>query len=78
MASVNIQLAPYISRSGKLHMYAALAEARSGEEHLVRIQNLVKEYQPRPACGRPALGADQIRRLSQAALAVAQRLIHMS
>ena len=74
MASVNIQLAPYL-RSGALHMYAALAEARSGEEHLVRIQDLVKEYQPR------CLVVDPLSALTKsggetAALAVAQRLIH--
>jgi circadian clock protein KaiC len=76
MASVNIKLASHI-QSGMLHMYAALAEARSGEEHLVKIQNLVKEHKPR------CLVVDPLSALTKsggetAALAVAQRLIHLA
>ncbi len=76
MASVNINLAPLL-QSGKLHVYAALAEARSGEEHLVQIQNLVKAYRPR------CLVVDPLSTLTKsggetAALAVAQRLIHLA
>ena len=76
MASVNIPLAPHL-QSGLLHMYAALAEARSGEEHLIQIQNLIKAYRPR------CVVVDPLSALTKSggetpALAVAQRLIHLA
>jgi circadian clock protein KaiC len=76
MASVNIRLAPYVE-SGMLHVYAALAEARSAEEHLVRIQKLIKEFQPRCLVVDP-LSALTKAGGSMAALGVAQRLIHLA
>ncbi len=74
MASVNINLAPHL-QSGLLHLYTAQAEASSGEEHLVRILDLVKEYKPR------CLVVDPLSALTKsggetAALAVAQRLMY--
>lgn len=76
LASVNIQLAPHI-QSGKLRVYAALAEARSMEEHLLRINNLIHEHNP--SC----LVVDPLSAMLKAggplaALGVAQRLIHLA
>ena len=46
MSSVGILLAPYIE-SGVLTTYSGHAEARSSEEHLIRIKALIREHKPR-------------------------------
>lgn len=76
LASVNIQLAAHI-QSGKLRVYAVLAEACSVEEHLLRINKLIHEH--KPSC----LVIDPLSAMLKAggplaALDVAQRLIHLA
>jgi circadian clock protein KaiC len=46
MCSVNVRLSPYIA-SGLLKMYSAYGMARSTGEHLIRLQALIREHQPR-------------------------------
>jgi circadian clock protein KaiC len=46
LASVNIRLKPHIE-SGVLKIYSERSEARSAEEHLMRIKALIREEKPR-------------------------------
>ena len=45
LASVNVQLAPYLE-SGLLRISSSRAEARSAVEHLVRIKQMIRDHQP--------------------------------
>ena len=46
LSSVNIRLGPHVE-SGVLKIYYERAEARSAEEHLMRIKTLIREQSPR-------------------------------
>jgi circadian clock protein KaiC len=45
LASVNVQLAPHVE-SGLLRIYSARAEARSADQHLMRLKSVIAEHQP--------------------------------
>ena len=45
LSSVGIRLRPYVE-SGLLRMYSARTEAKSGDEHLIRMEELIREHQP--------------------------------
>lgn len=45
LASVTIRLAPYVQQ-GLLHLYSARTEARSADEHQIRLEQLIREQQP--------------------------------
>jgi circadian clock protein KaiC len=76
LTSVGIDLAPHIE-SGLLRMYSVRIEARSAEEHLLRIKALLNEHAP------TCVAIDPISALVKAggplsALAVAQRLLYLA
>lgn len=76
LASVNIRLAPSID-TGLLQIHALRTEARSAEEHLIRIKTLIEGYEPR------VLVVDPLSALVRAggrlaALTVAQRLLFLA
>ena len=45
LASVNIQLPPHVE-SGRLRIHSARAEARSADQHLMRLQAVIAEHEP--------------------------------
>ena len=75
LSSVGIDLHTHL-KSGRLWMYSGRTEARSAEEHLIKLRALIREHQPRCMVIDPlsaivkAGGIDTAR-------AVANRLIHM-
>jgi circadian clock protein KaiC len=75
LSSVGIDLNAHL-KSGRLRMYSGRTEARSAEEHLIKLRSLIHEHQPRCMVIDPlsaiikAGGIDTAR-------AVANRLIHM-
>ncbi len=75
LSSVGIDLNAHL-KSGRLRMYSGRTEARSAEEHLIKLRALIGEHQPRCMVIDPlsaivkAGGIDTAR-------AVANRLIHM-
>ncbi len=76
LASVNIRLQRFVD-SGLLQIHAFRSEARSAEEHLIRIKRLVTEFQPR------CLVVDPLSALIKAGghltgAAVAQRLLNIT
>lgn len=75
-ASVNIKLAPYVE-SGLLHMESYRTDARSAEEHLMRMRALIEEHQPRCMVIDP-LSAIVKAGGPLAALGVAVRLLHLA
>jgi circadian clock protein KaiC len=46
LASVNIQLGPHVE-SGLLQIYAVRTEARSADQHLMKLRALIAEHEPR-------------------------------
>lgn len=76
LASVNITLQPHVD-SGALRVYSVRGQASSAEEHLIRLRAVVAEH--RPQC----MVIDPLSAMLKAggeisALAVAQRLLHMT
>ena len=75
LSSVGIDLNAHI-KSGLLRMYSGRTEARSAEEHLIKLRSLIRDHQPRCMVIDPlsaiikAGGIDTAR-------AVANRLIHL-
>lgn len=76
LASVNIRLEPHLV-SGLLHMYSARTEARSAEEHLIRLKALIEAFQPQGIVIDP-LSAMLKAGGSVPALGVAQRLLYLT
>ena len=73
LASVNIQLGPHVE-SGLLQIYAARTEARSADQHLMRLRALIDEHEPHcmaidPLSAMIKAGGDV------AAMSVAERLV---
>jgi circadian clock protein KaiC len=76
LASVNIQLAPYL-QSGLLRIYSARSEVGSAEEHLMRLKRLIAEHKPR------CMAIDPLSAMIKAggrvaAFSVVQRLLNLS
>jgi circadian clock protein KaiC len=75
LSSVGIDLHAHV-RSGRLRMYSGRTEARSAEEHLIKLRALIRDHQPR------CMAIDPLSAMAKAggigaARAVANRLIHM-
>ncbi len=75
LSSVGIDLDAHV-RSGLLRMYSGRTEARSAEEHLIKLRALIRDHQPR------CMAIDPLSAMAKAggigaARAVANRLIHM-
>ena len=76
LASVNIRLAPFMN-NGLLAIRAIRTEARSAEEHLLRLKKLIEAVHPR------CMVIDPITALIKAgglptAIAVVQRLVRLT
>ncbi|MBS1191850.1 MAG: circadian clock protein KaiC [Rhodocyclaceae bacterium] len=76
LASVGLRLDPHVE-SGALKMYWARTEARSVEEHLLRINQMLAEFKPDAAIVDPMSALVRAGGPS-AALKVSQRLIHFA
>lgn len=75
LASVNVQLEPYV-QSGLLRMMSARTESKSAEEHIIQLRALIAEHNPR------CLVIDPISAIVKAggftmAFAVAHRLLRL-
>lgn len=75
LSSVGIDLDAHV-QSGLLRMYSGRTEARSAEEHLIKLRALIRDHQPR------CMAIDPLSAMAKAggigaARAVANRLIHM-
>lgn len=75
LSSVGIDLDAHV-QSGRLRMYSGRTEARSAEEHLIKLRALIRDHQPR------CMAIDPLSAMAKAggigaARAVANRLIHM-
>jgi circadian clock protein KaiC len=75
LSSVGIDLNAHV-QSGRLLMYSGRTEARSAEEHLIKLRALIRDHQPR------CMAIDPLSAMAKAggigaARAVANRLIHM-
>lgn len=73
LASVDIQLEPYLE-SGLLRIYAIRTEARSADQHLMRLRALIAEHEPR------CMAIDPLSAMIQAggdvaAMSMAERLL---
>jgi len=76
LSSVGIQLGAHV-KSGLLRMYSGRTEARSAEDHLIKMRSLIHEHRPR------CMVIDPISALAKAgaletARAVANRFIYMA
>lgn len=76
LASVNIRLQEHVD-SGCLRIYSARSEARSSEEHLLRLRALIRQHRPR------CMVVDPLSAMVKAggqisALGVAKRLLHVT
>jgi len=75
LSSVGIDLHPHI-QSGLLWMYSGRTEARSAEEHLIKLRALIRDHQPRCMVIDPLSAMAKAGGIG-AARAVANRLIHL-
>ncbi len=75
LSSVGIDLHTHV-QSGLLRMYSGRTEARSAEEHLIKLRMLIREHQPRCMVIDPLSAMAKAGGIG-AARAVANRLIHM-
>jgi circadian clock protein KaiC len=75
LSSVGIDLQAHV-RSGLLRMYSGRTEARSVEEHLIKLRALIRDHQPRCMVIDPLSAMAKAGGIS-AARAVANRLIHL-
>ena len=75
LSSVGIDLNAHV-RSGRLRMYSGRTEARSAEEHLIKLRALIHDHQPRCMVIDPLSAMAKAGGIG-AARAVANRLIHM-
>lgn len=76
MSSVGIDLASHIE-SGLLHIYGAVTESKSAEEHLISLRTLIRQHQPQ------CMAVDPLSAMLKAggalsALGIAQRLMHQT
>jgi circadian clock protein KaiC len=75
LSSVGIDLHPHL-QSGLLCMYSGRTEARSAEEHLIKLRALIRDHQPRCMVIDPLSAMAKAGGIG-AARAVANRLIHL-
>jgi circadian clock protein KaiC len=75
LSSVGIDLHPHL-QSGLLWMYSGRTEARSAEEHLIKLRSLIRDHQPRCMVIDPLSAMAKAGGIG-AARAVANRLIHL-
>ena len=75
LSSVGIDLQAHV-QSGLLRMYSGRTEARSAEEHLIKLRALIRDHQPRCMVIDPLSAMAKAGGIS-AARAVANRLIHL-
>jgi len=75
LSSVGIDLQAHV-RSGLLRMYSGRTEARSAEEHLIKLRALIRDHQPRCMVIDPLSAMAKAGGIG-AARAVANRLIHL-
>jgi circadian clock protein KaiC len=75
LSSVGIDLHAHV-QSGRLRMYSGRTEARSAEEHLIKLCSLIRDHQPRCMVIDPLSAMAKAGGIS-AARAVANRLIHL-
>lgn len=75
LSSVGIDLHAHV-RSGRLRMYSGRTEARSAEEHLIKLRSLIHNHQPRCMVIDPLSAMAKAGGIG-AARAVANRLIHL-
>lgn len=75
LSSVGIDLNAHV-KSGLLRMYSGRTEARSAEEHLIKLRSLIRDHQPRCMVIDPLSAMAKAGGIG-AARAVANRLIHM-
>jgi circadian clock protein KaiC len=75
LSSVGIDLHPHL-QSGLLCMYSGRTEARSAEEHLLKLRALIRDHQPRCMVIDPLSAMAKAGGIG-AARAVANRLIHL-
>ncbi len=75
LSSVGIDLNAHV-KSGLLRMYSGRTEARSAEEHLIKLRALIRDHQPRCMVIDPLSAMAKAGGIG-AARAVANRLIHM-
>ena len=75
LTSVGIQLGPHV-KSGVLRMYSARTESISAEDHLLKLQSLIREHQPRCMVIDPLTSITRAGSLG-AARTVANRLIYL-
>jgi len=75
LSSVGIDLHPHL-QSGVLCMYSGRTEARSAEEHLIKLRTLIRDHQPRCMVIDPLSAMAKAGGIG-AARAVANRLIHL-
>lgn len=75
LSSVGIDLNAHV-QSGLLRMYSGRTEARSAEEHLIKLRALIRDHQPRCMVIDPLSAMAKAGGIG-AARAVANRLIHM-
>jgi circadian clock protein KaiC len=75
LSSVGIDLHTHV-QSGRLRMYSGRTEARSAEEHLIKLRALIREHQPRCMVIDPLSAMAKAGGIG-AARAVANRLIHL-
>lgn len=76
LASVGIELAPHVE-SGLLEIYSVRTEARSADQHLMRLRALIAEHEPRcvaidPLSAMIKAGGEVV------AMSVAERLISLT
>lgn len=76
MASVGIDLAPHAD-SGLLHIYGAVTESRSADEHLMSLRALIRGHEPQCMVVDP-LSAMLKAGGALSALGVAQRLLRLT
>ena len=75
LSSVGIDLQAHV-QSGLLRMYSGRTEARSAEEHLIKLRALIRDHQPRCMVIDPLSAMAKAGGIG-AARAVANRLIHL-
>jgi circadian clock protein KaiC len=75
LSSVGIDLHAHV-QSGRLRMYSGRTEARSAEEHLIKLRALIRDHQPRCMVIDPLSAMAKAGGIG-AARAVANRLIHL-